>query len=1052
MTEKVINTGGRFHDTSINHTVTGANEVLDDDIQKKQSVINAEQQEFNQEQEGINADTYRKNEVYNKEETNNIISRTPETDVIVMDIPAASQSDIAGWLDANTPSGIDPETGRSVRANKLYRVPGPDNTTFSEWAWDGTAYIMLDDKDYGIDDKPVRGSDNFVKSGGLSNCFSNIYPYLEGASNTLAASTGVKYYNVVDINIPANTPFRVDVSGNHDVLERNLLGTLYGITTNGTKVAIDGAFSAESYTNYYINDFDIVAVAAERGDTGVVGVGSITVKVTLPIKQFLKKNDYTRYVNIPRRITSVDNVLFLGDSIVRGYTSGGVILQNCWVNLFAQEIGFSYSNQSESGISIANGELLSQVQSVYNINKFSVVFISAGLMDKHLGYLPKAIKNSITAICDYLDSNYNGIVIWQTPQNDLDERSTSPYQNKVTAEEIRKVIYETVVSRGHGVIDGRYLPYPATRDTDISGIISDDNVHPTELGYTVYARYMCDILGEKVVNKLGENIPLKTGGYYNNEKEVVPLETWKHADISIDECSGIYVESQCNGENAYSYLLDENDNVIISWNNEIIRQFISKDIFNGASRLLISCRDEYSSIVKKYYTVKDVLDEYNNSLKNTINSFIGKDWKLNSKMSIDLNGNIVGNNVPSNNTAISFNLSNRNVWWIRAHLNNNGKELVNAGLVVSENTIGKSFRMMKAAFRAAGTAANTTIDFYSHPRSSFEEYKRIVESSTLKGDECVLSMAISGCVCTGYLNDQFMGYQKFKRIEGESRTMFGGILMSNDVKASDISFGVRPTPYAHFSLDDIGRIMRTISLSNLTSIFDNEMFAFLKNMHEKYGLCITLNLFYSIVVDGNTWTLASFPNTFYNELQNNSSWLKFSFHGGDESIRYNEESNNSAAIAACNNTLNEISRFAGEASIDYMMRPTFFSGNKSLWVFLRDAGNLFGCLTADDARENNCGLTSIERACIYTSSDYIDFERGLYYIKSAPRFDTQTTAQVKAMVLSDVSDTCRNKVFEYFTHAEDTISEKDRLSIEEALKILVANQVRMDFPQNNLPQ
>lgn len=174
MAEKVINIGGRLHDTSKHHTVTGANEILDDDLQKKQSVINAEQQEFNQEQEGINADTYRKNEVYNKEETNNIVSRTPETDVIVIEVPAASQSDIAGWLDANTPSGIDPETGRSVRANKLYRVPGPDNTTYSEWAWDGTKYIMLANKDYGIDDKPYKTSSNVVKSSGIYEAIDDV--------------------------------------------------------------------------------------------------------------------------------------------------------------------------------------------------------------------------------------------------------------------------------------------------------------------------------------------------------------------------------------------------------------------------------------------------------------------------------------------------------------------------------------------------------------------------------------------------------------------------------------------------------------------------------------------------------------------------------------------------------------------------------------------------------------------------------------------------------------------------------------------------------------
>ena len=174
MEEKLINIGGRLHDTSKDHTVSGANEIRDDDLQKKQSVINAEQQEFNQEQEGINADTYRKNEVYNKEETNNIVSRTPETDVIVINVPAASQSDIAGWLDANTPSGIDPETGRSVRANKLYRVPGPTNETYSEWAWDGTEFIMLANKDYGIDDFAKARSTNTIKGSGVFNVVNDI--------------------------------------------------------------------------------------------------------------------------------------------------------------------------------------------------------------------------------------------------------------------------------------------------------------------------------------------------------------------------------------------------------------------------------------------------------------------------------------------------------------------------------------------------------------------------------------------------------------------------------------------------------------------------------------------------------------------------------------------------------------------------------------------------------------------------------------------------------------------------------------------------------------
>ena len=217
MAEKMTDIGGRLHDTSGNHIVAGANEIFDDDLGKRQSVINAEQVTINQNQDVINQSQEAINDSvdesienleeevadrYTKEETNNIISRTPETDVIVINVPSESQSDIAGWLDANTPSGTDPETGRSVRANKLYRVPGPDNTTFSEWAWDGAAYIMLANKDYGIDDKPMPGSSNAVKSGTLWNIL-----YKKQLMSSTLSEQGCFYNNG---SKTTNSNYRVD--------------------------------------------------------------------------------------------------------------------------------------------------------------------------------------------------------------------------------------------------------------------------------------------------------------------------------------------------------------------------------------------------------------------------------------------------------------------------------------------------------------------------------------------------------------------------------------------------------------------------------------------------------------------------------------------------------------------------------------------------------------------------------------------------------------------------------------------------------------------------
>ena len=54
----------------------------------------------------------------------------------------------------------------SGNVNTLYRVAGTN--TYSEYGWDGTQFVKLDEKEYGIDDEPTAESDNLVKSGGVS--------------------------------------------------------------------------------------------------------------------------------------------------------------------------------------------------------------------------------------------------------------------------------------------------------------------------------------------------------------------------------------------------------------------------------------------------------------------------------------------------------------------------------------------------------------------------------------------------------------------------------------------------------------------------------------------------------------------------------------------------------------------------------------------------------------------------------------------------------------------------------------------------------------------
>lgn len=175
MTEKKIPIPSRLYNPSVGGHVAGVEDIYDD--------------QHHQTQKQINDDTYRKYEVWNKEEVNNLISHTPETDVIVLDVPEGST--VLDVLDA-LPNTIDPETGKSWRANKLFRIRNDENTHFDEYGWTGEVWALLASKDYGIDDDLDENSDNMVKNSGIS-----------------------KYVNKVKDNTLFNTKFALtDILGN----------------------------------------------------------------------------------------------------------------------------------------------------------------------------------------------------------------------------------------------------------------------------------------------------------------------------------------------------------------------------------------------------------------------------------------------------------------------------------------------------------------------------------------------------------------------------------------------------------------------------------------------------------------------------------------------------------------------------------------------------------------------------------------------------------------------------------------------------------------------
>lgn len=385
------------------------------------------------------------------------------------------------------------------------------------------------------------------------------------------------------------------------------------------------------------------------------------------------------------------------------------------------------------------------------------------------------------------------------------------------------------------------------------------------------------------------------------------------------------------------------------------------------------------------------------------------------------------------------------LWWVKIKIANEIKPIegaaLNVGLVCAENKSNKRFRLLKCNTYPSN---KMTLVYHSRLLNSWKDSNTIFQNTDVVDVyNQYIGMALSGDSVQGYVNEELVGSARSLSLSSDSRdTMYAGILIGAKGNiAYEYKYKERPTTYAHFSVDDVVSQLKDVTDNKdvYTSIFDNLLFAFWKRLHNDYGVVVTFNMFYS---DNNGWDLSMMTDKFKSDFIDNQSWLKLAFHGENPTIKYNDELNNESAAQSYISMINQVERFASLSCWDRMPRITFFSGNKALYRALLDTGMFVGCLTADDTRENNCGLSEIERECINNSSDYVDFENGLYYVRSSVRLENNDN---KNSLLQEIDKNSRNVVYEYFNHGQT-----NELTEVIAKQLFIKN-IRFDFPQNNLP-
>lgn len=114
-----------------------------------------------------------------------------------------------------------------------------------------------------------------------------------------------------------------------------------------------------------------------------------------------------------------------------------------------------------------------------------------------------------------------------------------------------------------------------------------------------------------------------------------------------------------------------------------------------------------------------------------------------------------------------------------------------------------------------------------------------------------------------------------------------------------------------FTVDDNIRFLKEICERGYESIFDHPYLKMYKRLHEKFGVKVQLNLFFEC----EGFCLMDMTDKYKGEWENNSDWLKMSFHSRLEDLRPYEASGYDEVFSHCNEVNNEIRRFAGEKSL-----------------------------------------------------------------------------------------------------------------------------------------
>ena len=120
----------------------------------------------------------------------------------------------------------------------------------------------------------------------------------------------------------------------------------------------------------------------------------------------------------------------------------------------------------------------------------------------------------------------------------------------------------------------------------------------------------------------------------------------------------------------------------------------------------------------------------------------------------------------------------------------------------------------------------------------------------------------------------------------------------------------------HISIDDFVGALQDLSNINYSSLWQQPQFKYFYCLHKIFGAKFTLNIFEKT----QKWDISDVTDRFKQELTDASSWLKFAYHGEDETNPKEKEINVDRFQQSYYKVNSNIIRIASKASISKIYR------------------------------------------------------------------------------------------------------------------------------------